>query len=112
MIKRDPNKIPKSVEVFGRIIKTKIDNEGLMQTKNYGEARYGANEIAISTMMPSGRPISPEEIKITYLHELMHFILYYTMFQQDIENGIKIDLEQFVELMAAALYQVEKTAKY
>jgi hypothetical protein len=105
----DYNRIPKSVEVFGRKILTKTANrlEGV-----YGEARYGVNEIGIGNTMPSGKEVSVEEKKVTYLHELLHFILNFTGFQQQIVDGKPFDLEQFIESIAAGIYQYEKSAKY
>lgn len=105
------NSIPKSIELFGRTVETIDDSTILNVKKLYGEARYGTNVIAISNLV-GDRPVTDEEIKLTYLHEMMHFILNFTGFQEMILENKKIDLEQFVELMSAGIYQYEKSAQY
>ena len=81
----DYNLIPKTVELFGRVVKTVDDTERLNLVRNFGEARYGFNEIAIARSL-STSPISEEEIKLTYLHEMMHFILNFTGFETIIQK--------------------------
>lgn len=104
------DRIPQQVEIFGRVIKTFDDTERLNIARNLGEARYGINQIALTTNM-GGQPIPPDELKLTYLHELMHFITNLTGFERTLsEKGV--DLEQFVDLFASAFYQYEKSAKY
>lgn len=109
VVEKDYNKIPKSIEIFGRTIQTILPEslEG-----RYGESRYGINEIAVGNKMPSGKEVSIEEKKVTYLHEMLHFILNFTGFQQQIIENKPIDLEQFIETVAGGIYQYEKTAKY
>jgi len=104
------NKIPRSVELFGRIIKTYNETAKLNLTGNFGEARYGSNQIALALDV-RGAPVTAEELKITYLHEMLHFILNFTGFEVQMRDK-GIDIEQFIELMAAGIYQYEKTAKY
>lgn len=104
------NRIPTQVEIFGRIIKTYDDSIRLNAARNFGEARYGVNQIALATDM-NGSQIPEDELKLTYLHELMHFITYLTGFEKTLSDK-GIDLEQFVDLFASALYQYEKSAKY
>lgn len=101
------NSIPKQVELFGRTITTVDDSERLTLTRNFGEARYGLNRIALNR-----NGTETDELKLTYLHEMLHFILNFTGYQGIIQNGGKIELEQFIELMASAIYQYEKTAKF
>jgi hypothetical protein len=104
------NSIPKTVELFGRIIKT-LDETGNLDPRYFGEARYGSNQIAFSKKVV-GNSVSEEELKITYLHEMLHFILNFTGFESLINEGKQIDIEQFIELLASGIYQYEKTAKY
>ena len=99
--------IPKQIELFGRVIKTIDDTETLTLNRNYGEARYGLNTIALNKKF-----VTDEELKMTYIHEMLHFILNFTGYEGIIRNNQKIDLEQFIELMAAGIFQYEKTAKY
>lgn len=106
---RTHNSIPKQVELFGRTVRT-VDETGKMDSHNFGQARYGCNQIAISKVV-GGNEVTDEELKLTYLHELMHFILNFTGFESQIKQT-NIDMEQFVELMAAGIYQYEKSGKY
>jgi Zn-dependent peptidase ImmA (M78 family) len=103
--------IPKEVELFGRKIKT-VDESMKMNLQNmFGQARYGVNEIVISRSIANDK-VSDDELKLTYLHEMLHFILNFTGYENAILKNKEIDLEQFVELMSSAIYQYEKTAKY
>ncbi len=105
------NSIPKEIELFGRVITTMDDTERLSIARNYGEARYGINEIALNIAVAAGK-VKDDELKMTYLHEMLHFILNFTGYEQIIRDCGKIDLEQFIELMASGIYQYEKSAKY
>lgn len=105
------NRIPKQIELFGRMISTLDETEQLTQSRNYGEARYGVNEIALNTKI-NGNSVTNDELKATYLHELLHFILNFTGYETIIREGGRIDLEQFIELMASGFFQYEKSAKY
>jgi hypothetical protein len=103
-------KIPTEIELFGRTIKTIMDTANLNRNKTFGEARYGVNQIALTNKIGQ-EDIPADEMKVTYLHELVHFILNFTGFEMTLsEKGI--DIEQFVDLVATALFQYEKTAKY
>lgn len=104
------NLIPSRVELFGRTVLTNYD-PNLNRAGNFGEARYGANQIALFDQI-RGIEISEEELKLTYLHEMLHFILNFTGYQTIIQNGEHIDLEQFIELLASGIYQYEKSAQY
>ena len=106
---RNYNSIPKTIELFGRLIKVS-DETGSINSKAFGEARYGSNQIAVSKTVGSNH-VTGEELKLTFLHEMFHFILNFTGFEkQFVEKGI--DLEQFVELMAVGIFEYEKSAKY
>ncbi len=104
------NSIPSQIELFGRVVKTINDSDRLNLINRYGQARYGSNKIAISTKI-NDTEIAEDEIKLTYLHEMVHFILNFTGYEE-ILNDSKINLEQFVELLSSAIYQYEKTRIY
>lgn len=104
------NSIPKTVELFGRVIKT-LDETGKLDRSYFGEAKYGSNTIGLSRTVV-GNSVTEEELKITYLHEMLHFILNFTGFETTISENKPIDIEQFIELLASGIYQYEKTAKY
>ena|SRR5688572_706686 len=103
------NRIPKKIELFGRVLTTIEDNAKLNFTRSFGEARYGVNQIAIANRFAE-LDIPNDERKITYLHEMLHFILNFTGYEKAI--GDAVDIEQFIELMASAIYQYEKSAEY
>lgn len=105
------NSIPKEIEIFGRTIKTVDHSEKLNAINVYGEARYGSNEIEMTYYLPD-RTISEEELKLTYLHEMFHFILNFTGYEEILKSIGKVDMEQFIELMATGFYQYEKSKKY
>lgn len=107
----DHNSVPVEVELFGRVIETVTDSERLNLIGKYGEARYGANKIVITEKI-TDKDIPKDEIKLTYLHEMFHFILIFTGYDSILRDTGKINLEQFIELMSAAIYQYQKSAKY
>ena len=104
------NSVPKTIELFGRTIKVS-DETGDISHKAYGEARYGCNQIALSSKA-GGSEITDEEYKLTFIHEMLHFILNFTGFEAILRQNSSIDLEQFIELIASGIYQYEKSAKY
>lgn len=103
------NSIPTQVELFGRTIKTTFDTQGLHG--QYGVAMPGFNEIVLNNKI-KGEDYSAEELKMSYLHEMIHFILIFTNYDPLIRSGEKLDLEQFVELLASGIYQYEKSRKF
>lgn len=103
--------IPKEIELFGRKIKTIDDTERLSIARNFGEALYGVNHIALNMSTLNGK-VDDDELKLTYLHEMLHFILTFVGYDEMIRSGTKIDIEQFIELLSAGIYQYEKSAKY
>jgi hypothetical protein len=103
--------IPKRVELFGRSVVTVDDSTRLNISGGFGEARYAINQIAMSTKVKE-IAVSSDELKLTYLHEMLHFILNFTGYEGIIKNKSEIDLEQFIELLASGIYQYEKTAEY
>lgn len=108
----DINSIPESTELFGRVIRTSYD-ERYTDYKGYqGEAKLTHGEILIANSV-EGKDIPDDIKKITYLHELVHHILYVTGYHDIITDKKPIDLEQFTELMANALYDsLYKSVKY
>lgn len=114
MSKRKPidyNSIPKKLQLFGRTIDVIDDSASLSISRNYGEARYGVNQIALNSNV-AGNKINPEELKLTFIHEMLHFILNFTNYEQIIRDNQKIDIEQFIELLASGIYQYEKTSEF
>lgn len=106
------NSIPRFTEVFGRTIRTLYDRKYTDLKSLQGEAKLTFGEIIMASSA-EGKDIPDDIKKITYLHELIHHILYISGYHQIIEDKKSIDLEQFTELMANAIYEgVLKRAKY
>lgn len=103
--------IPKEIELYGRTIKVAMESEKLGLKGVFGEARYGENNILLNPTTLSGTDVSADEIKLTFIHEMLHFILNFTGLQKQLEDS-EFDLEQFIELLSAGIYQYEKSAKY
>ena len=104
------NQIPKTIDLFGRTLTTVDDSTRLNLLKLFGEARHGINHIVLSGVV-NDRKISDEELKLTYLHEMLHFILIFAGYDPIIRAS-DIDIEQFIELLASGIYQYEKSADY
>lgn len=104
------NRIPNQVELFGRVIKTVDDSIVLNLIRVFGQARAGVNQIALCTNI-GGEVIAPEELKVTYIHELLHFVLQFTGYETILRDK-GIDIEQFIELLSSSIYQYEKSAKF
>lgn len=103
--------IPKQIEIYGRTIKVLMESEKLGAKSVFGEARYGENAIHLNPLTLTGNDVSADEIKLTFIHEMLHFILNFTGLQKQLEDS-DFDLEQFIELLSAGIYQYEKSAKY
>ncbi len=102
-------RIPKSFQLYGQTIKVKYGNRLLMDEDALGVARFLMNEIHL---LPNsdGIPRTKEQIEKTYLHELVHWLFYYTFNGTD--NAELITDEFAVDNIANLLHQVLKTSKY
>lgn len=81
-------------KIFGRKIRVLINNE----MEELGFANFEKGIIVLRTL-----GVSEEEIEATYHHEKFHMILY-TLNYHKLNND-----EQFVDLIARALHQIELT---
>lgn len=88
--------IPKSFQIMGHTVAVKVTNR--LDSDRVGEfdAREGIIRI---------RPQSESMQDQTYFHELVHCILTHLSYD-DLNNN-----EQFVDLFAQCLYQIQKTGK-
>ena len=101
--------IPKQFQIFGQTVKVRADNRLLVNEDALGVARFLMNEIHL---LPSldGIPRTQEQLEKTYLHELVHWMFYYTF--KDTDNADLIVDEFVVDNIANLLHQVLKTSKY
>ena len=99
--------IPKSTQIFGRELK--VEHKETKVSGLYGEInlRTGIVTLAKNT---KEYPISPDELEVTYLHEITHFILNKTGFEEKLVKA-GIDLEDIVETFAMGMYDALKNSK-
>jgi len=104
--------IPKNgTQVFGRDIKiTFVNKEDTSENKIwYGAVNLRTSEIYLRKEN-KGNHINKDEIEITYIHELMHYILTKAGYSQKLENA-GIDEEELVEMIAVGLYDAIKNSR-
>ena len=97
-------KIPKEFEVMGNTVKVNYDDSLLQSDMFLGKYIARNNEIKI---LPNGSSFkrTKEQIYQTYLHEMVHCIL------DKMGKHELCDDEEFVDMFANLLLQVEKTKK-
>lgn len=94
--------IPRSFSIFGELHKVKLLKQ-VNSGKDYGE--YDPNTNIIKIEKASGER-NQDQIESTYMHELVHCALHHISEDELYKN------EVFVDLLAKALCQAFKTAKY
>jgi len=101
-------KIPKSFNIMGQTIEVKYDPQLTNRSDHTGEAHYRYNQIILQGAEGyPGRPIS--QIEQTFMHELVHFILYYGDCT-DTKDLFKNEL--VVDRIAMLLHQAFTTMEY
>jgi len=98
-------KIPTEFELMGETIRVKLVNELLQESDALGQACYRTGEIKILDNSPTYK-ITEEQQMQTFLHELVHWILY-KLRKDDMRKD-----EDFVDMFADLTMQILKTAKY
>lgn len=96
-------KIPKSVQIYGHVIEVVHRKKQMIMEgeASDGLSYYNANRIELYN--PGDRDAY---VDLVFLHELMHFMLYYTT------NEKLSYIEPLVQSMAVLLQQYLNTAKY
>lgn len=94
-------KIPKEIQIVGRKYKIKFDNADMEQEDSAGMIRYRIQEITLKDKYGDQKR-SPECIKISFLHELIHAMLY-AINEHQLRNE-----ENFCNKLSEVLYQVVK----
>lgn len=95
--------IPRTFTLFSQPITVTHDPTIFAASDSLGESSYRTNTIALTPSSPT-YPIPQARLESVFLHELVHFILYY----------MKSDLfsdEKFVDQFALLLHQYETTRK-
>ncbi len=97
-------KIPYEFKLMGKTITVKFVTELLQESDALGQACYRTSEIKILDNSPAYK-ITEEQQMQTFLHELVHWILY-----QLKKDDLRKD-EDFVDMFADLLMQTLKTMK-
>lgn len=91
-------KIPEKIELMGMTIQTEYSDNLVAGSSNLGEAQYCLNKIILA----SNENVPRSVIEQTYIHELLHFILYFIA-EDEINRN-----EALVSRLSNMLYQVVK----
>ena len=104
-------RIPIRFRLLGQTINVVWD-PGLCRSEDQtGQARYRFNEIRIQPSC-DGNPRSSDAIEHTFLHELMHWILFYAGWSYDAGKRELHEDERLVDLCAGLLHQALTTMEY
>ena len=98
-------KIPKRFKLLGHTIKVTEDPERYYNGNSYGACSYEGKWLKLVPPNPS-HPVTQSSLEHTFLHELVHFVLYHTEQHKLGEN------EAFVDLVAGLLHQALTTMEY
>lgn len=90
-------KIPKEFQLFGSTIKVVFNDERCDDKEAYGFTSYSSNTIFLSNKV-DGKPISKDEMDITFIHEVLHFIFYKTKYPD------LTDDERLITLMSRTIH--------
>lgn len=98
-------KIPKEFTLFSQNIIVEFNNQRCSDSSALGITRDCVNKILLATASDNDE-LPNDTIEQTFLHEVVHQILY-KMSEYDIAKN-----EKFVDLFSKLLHQFMKTAKY
>ena len=103
-------KIPTKFKLLGQTITVEFQDDITYFEDVVAWAKYRQNKIILQ---PSTKqtPIVREKIEHNFLHELVHFILYYTSGDVEVEGPLHKD-EHFVDRLAGFLHQALTTMEY
>jgi len=90
--------IPRSFKLFGSTITIEFNNDKCDKEDAYGIAKYKTNKIYLSEKT-SGDKMESTEIEVTFLHEVLHFVLLKVGYEK-----LSGD-EAFVGIVSRALHQ-------
>jgi hypothetical protein len=96
-------KLPKSIEIFGQVIKVETVDNLCTIGDRFGDWDNKTNTIRIQT---PGKGMPNDVIFATFFHELTHAVL-------DLTGHTELSSdESFTERLGQAFYQAEKTRKH
>lgn len=104
-------RIPSRFKLFNQTITVTSRAEDFIEHNDWcGIAQYRTNEIQLNPMMNYK---TKEQIEHTFVHELVHFILYYSQdTYKPSEDELMHQQEAFVDLTALLLHQAICTMEY
>ena len=104
--------IPSSFKLLGHTITVEEELTGMYEKGRYGCSGFETKFIRITPKGPQ-HPVTETSIEHTFLHELVHHILYYSDLAADVKSGARLcDQEAFVDLFAGLLHQALTTMEY
>ena len=99
--------IPESFKLFGSKISVRYDQrEFINNTESMGYASYRTNSIVLNPVLLNDNKEIAEQ---TFLHEVVHFILYHAGSAHTKKDDHMHRDEDFVDLVASLLHQVLTT---
>lgn len=97
--------IPKKFQIGGQTYTVTIDEKLCNELTAAGAYKTGSNQIILRRLIDSTTKYPKTQIEQTFLHELVHVILYAMNEMQLFEN------EKFVDIFATFLHQALSTQK-
>jgi hypothetical protein len=96
--------LPKKVKVMGKnftveLTKSMDEKKGY---DNWGKTDFFQNKITLD------KEVNQDQLEETFIHELLHCLLSETNLNKELNEGKKIEEEDFVRRLSPLLYQVLK----
>ncbi|MBU0598821.1 hypothetical protein KKF61_07615 [Patescibacteria group bacterium] len=93
-------KIPDTLKILGREIRVEQTPDLAHEHDDQGQAKFRIDSIRLQAHTPSV-PRTPQGIAITFLHEILHWLLFLNQ-----EDKVIQDNEALVARLSEGLYQV------
>ena len=97
--------IPKRFKLLGHTVEVLDDPERFYERNAHGSCSYEGKWIKLVPCTPS-HPVTQGSLEHTFLHELIHMVIYHTEQSKLNEN------EDFIDLVAGLLHQALTTMEY
>lgn len=104
-------KIPKRFKLMGQTIDVEFQADHFRDSGWEGTASYRRNKIMLQSNSDAV-PLKPEMLEQTFMHELVHFILYHSGAAYTGKKDYMHQDEGFVDLTASLLHQALTTMEY
>lgn len=103
-------RIPKSFKLLGQTVRVTWNNQPFIEKDGYvAFACYRTNEIQMNPDMPYR---NDEQRQQSFMHELIHFIIYYSQTTRDKTSEFMHEDEPFIDMTAHLLHQALTTMEY